>query len=517
MECVVCTEVFIDSLNFVFRKEKRMKKHKTFYLLLTLFLLLNSLYSQQFPLLNLDEDIQNAMKAFHVPGMAVGIVKNDSIVYQKGFGVKNVKTGAPVDIHTIFGLGSTTKTFTSGLGAILVHEGILDWDDKVIQYLPEFELYNQYVTNEVTIEDLLSHRVGIEAANILWLGSTFTRNEIINKSKYLKPEYDFRSRFYYNNIMILTAGYLMGKATGKTWDDLINKKIFQPLAMESSSTCIRDLEKCENIATPHNHEGGKAIPISWGNIDNIGPAGSINSSLVDMLKWVRLHLNEGRLNGVTLWNKKIQKELQTPHSIINSSNHGVTHFRTHGLGWHIWDFKGKVIIWHSGMCDGFYSLTGILPEENLGIVILQNINRPLFAIPLELRIIDAYLGVPQDKWWNLGKPHPLEEILPEKEFEEYKEKELSLPLSKYTGRLISEKLGGVTVVQESKRLFLHFDAYPNALLHHQSNGNFLAEFEKNVSSMFSNYVTDEPIEVKFKIDKDQVEQIEISRFGIFKR
>jgi CubicO group peptidase (beta-lactamase class C family) len=494
-----------------------MKIQNVLHFLFALFFIFNNLHSQHFPIPKLDEDIQNAMKDFNVPGMAVGIVKNDSIVYQKGFGVKNVKSEDPIDINTIFGLGSTTKTFTSGLAAILVNEGIINWDDKVIQYLPAFELYNQYVTNEVTIRDLLSHRVGIEAANILWLGSKFSREEIIKKTKYLKPEYGFRARYLYNNIMILTAGYLMGKVTGKTWDNLIYEKIFNPLDMKSSSTSIRDLKNYKNIATPHNHEGDKLIPISWGNIDNIGPAGSINSNLADMLKWVRLHLNEGTLNGVTFWTKKIQREMQTPNSIINSKTKGFTHFMTYGLGWNIWDFKGKITIWHNGMCDGFFSLIYILPEENLGIVILQNINRPLFAQRLILRIIDAYLGIPKEKWWKLGRPHLSEEIPPEKEFKDYQEKELSLPLSKYTGRFINEMLSGVTVVHQNKRLYLHFDAYPDALLHHKSNDTFLAEFDDSISSMFSNYVTDEPIEVNFKIDKDRIEQIEITRFGIFKR
>jgi CubicO group peptidase (beta-lactamase class C family) len=494
-----------------------MQIQKALYVLFALFFIFNNLYSQQFPLPNLDEDIQNAMKDFNVPGMAVGIVKNDTIVYQKGFGVKNIKNEGPIDINTIFGLGSTTKTFTSGLAAILVAEGIINWDDKVILYLPEFELYNQYVTTEVTIRDLLSHRVGVEAANILWLGSKFSREEIIKKTKYLKPEYDFRSKYLYNNIMILTAGYLMGKATGKTWDSLINEKIFKPLEMKSSITSIRDLENFDNIATPHIYEGDRLIPISWGNIDNIGPAGSINSNLVDMLKWVRLHLNGGKLNDVTLWNKKIQKEIQTSFSIISTSTKGSTHFRTYGLGWNIWDFKGKVTIWHNGMCDGFYSLINILPEEKLGIVILQNVFHPKFAEPLMLRIIDAYLDVPKEKWWKLGKPRPLREMPPKKDFQDYKEKELSLTLSKYTGRFENEMFGDVAVVPKERRLYLHFDAYPNALLHHKSNDIFIAEFTDNIPFMFSRYVSGDPIEVEFRIDRNKIKEIEITRFGIFKR
>jgi hypothetical protein len=174
-------------------------------------------------------------------------------------------------------------------------------------------------------------------------------------------------------------------------------------------------------------------------------------------------------------------------------------------------------VWHNGMCDGMYSLIILLPEESLGIVILQNLNRPLFAEPLMLRIIDAYIGVPKAQWWKLGKPGPSEEEPPELDFQDYQENKLSLPLSKYTGRFINEKLGGVKVVKQNKRLYLHFDAYPNALLHHKSDDTFLAEFDDTISAMFSNYVNDEPIEVKFKIEKNQIEQIEIARFGIFSR
>lgn len=498
-----------------------MKIRNSLSVVLTIFLitvLQQPSVSQNFPITDLDDYVNKAMNDFKVPGMAVGVVKNDSVVYQKGFGVKNIRANEPIDEYTIFGIGSVTKTFTAGLAGILVNKGIIDWDDKVIDYLPDFRLYNQYVTDEVTIRDILSHRVGIESGDILWLGSIFSRDEIVSKARFLDPSISFRSGFRYNNIMVLTAGQAMEKITGESWDTLINERIFQPLGMSSSSTSISALEKERNVATPHIYEGDQLVPISWGNIDNIGPAGSINSNLVDMLKWVNLHLNEGSKAGREIWNSGIQKEMHSSHTISSNSLYGATHFRTYGLGWNVWDFRGKMIIWHNGICDGMYALISLLPEEKLGIVILQNVFHPRFSLPLMLRILDAYLEIPEEEWWDVGEPSPLGKKPPKEEPTFYDINKLSCPLEQYIGRYTNQMLGGLSVVIKDNKLLLQFDAYPMAILNHKDNDTFIADFGDDLPFMFSRYVSVDPIEVKFGINKEkQIKEINVSRFGVFKR
>ena len=245
------------------------------------------------PLQGIDDSIAGAMKVWEVPGLAVAVVKDDALVLVKGYGVRRLGESAEVDKDTLFAVGSTSKAFTAACLAMLVDEGKIQWDDPVIKHLPSFQLYDAYATHEITIRDLLCHRSGLDRHEAVWYGSPASRDEVLRRLRHVKPDWSFRSKYGYQNIMFLAAGQVIPAVTGNSWDDFVKERVFKPLGMTNSNTSVNALPKGGDVASPHHKVKDKVQPIPWRNIDNIGPAGSINSSAADMAQWVRLQLNEG--------------------------------------------------------------------------------------------------------------------------------------------------------------------------------------------------------------------------------
>ncbi|PIQ22558.1 MAG: serine hydrolase, partial [Cytophagales bacterium CG18_big_fil_WC_8_21_14_2_50_42_9] len=204
----------------------------------------------------LDAYYQQALKDWQVPGMAIALVKNDSVIFAKGYGVLNAQTGGPVDANTLFGIASNTKAFTAAALAMLVDEGKIKWDDPVVKYLPYFQLYNPYVTQAITIKDLLSHRVGLAtfSGDLLWYNTTYSREEIIRRARFLQPVYGFRDGYGYSNLMFIAAGQVIETVAGQSWESFIQQRFFQPLGMTRSYTSVRDLAGKTNVATPHGFD-----------------------------------------------------------------------------------------------------------------------------------------------------------------------------------------------------------------------------------------------------------------------
>ncbi|MGB8952046.1 MAG: serine hydrolase domain-containing protein [Candidatus Aminicenantales bacterium] len=489
---------------------------------LFLFLLGTFGFSQEMPYRNLEADIQKALADFQVPGLAIGIVKDGIPVYIKGFGIKNIHAKDPVDENTIFGIGSATKTFTAGLAAVLVQEGKIQWDDKVVQHLPDFQLYDPWVTKETTIRDLLSHRTGVAEANnlgLLFIGSNFSRDSVVAKARFLIPVIGFRTGWFYNNIMFITAGQLMAGATGKSWDTNIREMIFEPLGMKASCTSIRSFKPSDNIVTPHWYEDGHPVPIPWGNMDTAGPAGAINSSVADLVKWLQVHLNGGTLSGKTLWSADIQGEMFSPHSLLVNIPLGwQTQFSTYGLGWFISEYRGNSVVWHAGNCDGMSSIIGMLPQKKLGVVILQNTFPTRFELDLMLRIMDSYLGLPEKDWRPLGSPSPISMSLPK--YSQAPDEKPIAPESaqQFVGTYSSELFGKVDVRFERGKMVLRFEAYPRADLHMKGENAFVADFGDGVNGMFGLILGGRVAEVQFVPDDGgQMKEIRIGKFGAFKK
>ena len=428
------------------------------------------------PTAGLDPYIEHAMHDWHVPGLAIAIVHNDSVVLARGYGVRHIGTPDRVDPHTIFAIGSNTKAFTATAIAMMVDSGRMHWDDRATQYLPGFQLYDPWVTREITVRDLLSHRSGLgRRGDLLWYGSPYSRAEILRRIRYLPPNSSFRSQFGYSNIMVLAAGQALAAAAGTSWDDVIAQRIFTPLGMTSSSTSIAAFSRETDVATPHSIDKGIARAIPWRNVDNIGPAGSINSTVTDMAQWIRLQLGNGTYAGRQLVSARSLRETHSPQTIISSPHDSLTpstHFALYGMGWVLEDYRGREIIWHNGGIDGMLSEVRLVPEAHLGIVILSNAEGHNLNPALMYRIIDAYLGAPARDWSALY----LARFKRAQAAQEAAEQKMlaarvtgtkpSLPLADYVGTYADTMYGKATVALEHNALILRYGpAFTGDLAH----------------------------------------------------
>ncbi|MFC1529598.1 serine hydrolase [Gemmatimonadota bacterium] len=358
----------------------------------------------QDPISDLDTYIRQVMQDWEAPGVAVAVVKDDRIVYLRGFGVREIGIDVPVDEHTVFSIASTSKAFTTAALGLLVDEGRLQWDDHVTDHLVGFELADPWVTRELTVRDLLSHRSGLPRGDQLWYGSPFSREEVLERVRLLEPASSFRSRYGYQNIMFTTAGEIIPAVTDTSWGDFLEARIFGPLGMRSSSTTLAEVEAHDNVATPHGKPGRDLTAISWRDWDNLGGAGAINSSAADMAQWMRLQLGNGEYDGRRFLSERVIREMRSPQTIVPLSRSDreffpETHFALYGLGWRLNDYRGRLVARHGGALDGFRTHIALLPEENLGVVALTNVNESSVPLSIVWHVIDQYLG-PQEKDWN---------------------------------------------------------------------------------------------------------------------
>lgn len=436
-----------------------------------------SIAAQDAPLQNFDDYVNRAIKDWEVPGVAIAVVKDDKIVFAKGYGVREIGKPDKVDERTIFAIGSSSKAFTSAAVAMLVDEGKLKWDDPATKYLPSFQLFDPVVTRELTVRDLLTHRVGLERGDQLWYATQFDRSEILRRIRYLKPSSSMRSRFGYQNIMYLAAGQIVPQVAGKEWDDFVRERIFLPLGMTSSSTSISALKSSNDVAAPHSKFEDKVTAIPYRLIDNIGPAGSINSNVVDMAQWVRLQLGDGTYQSKQLISPAAVKEMHTPQTIIRLEGpmkmlYPEAHFLSYGMGWFLSDYRGRKLVEHGGSIDGMRALVAMLPEEKMGVVILTNLSGTILSVPLSYRIFDAYLGS-QPRDWSAEMLKTINTLQEQSkaaaakiEAERVKDTKPSLALEKYAGDYQNEMYGDVKIATENGKLILQRGPYFTGDLEH---------------------------------------------------
>lgn len=425
-----------------------------------------------------------AMKDWEVPGMAIAIVKNGEVIFSKGYGVRKAGTNQPVDAYTAFPIASNTKAFTAAAIGILVDRGALNWDDKVIQYLPWFRMYDPWVTHNMTIRDLLCHRSGLKtfSGDLLWYGTQYSRREVIERAQYLKPKYGFREQYGYSNIMFMAAGEVVAAVSGMSWESFIQQNIFDPLHMKRSTLSVTQLEEMDNIVRPHTSLHNNIIDIPYINWDNVGPAGSINSCADDMTHWLLMQLNQGIYEHDTLFSKQVSHEMwQT--NISRHVSEGAealwptTHFKGYALGWGVMDYQGKKVISHSGGYDGVISYTALVPEENLGLVILTNKNSALY-LPLFYKTLDTFLSDDTTDWSELFLQRIKQrgEVLNEPPA--HPESTPTLPLEEYCGTYHCKMYGDAEVKLINGNLsvqLLPAPAFKGILTHYQYN-TFTVEF-----------------------------------------
>ncbi len=438
------------------------------YIILILFVFPNFIWSQESEV-RLDSIFKKSIQSWNIPGMSVGIVKGDSTVLLKGYGITDVTNPRKVDENTIFAIASNTKTFTASALSLLVGEGKIDWDDKVEDYLPYFQLYDPYVTHSMTIRDLLCHRSGLEtfSGDLIWYGSSYSREEVIKRAKYLKPRYDFRTQFGYSNIMYIVAGETFKAATDSTWEEFLKHRILNPLAMNRTYFSIESLKELENVAMPHNEIDGKNFNIGYLNWDNIGAAGCLNSSAKDMCNWLKLQLDNGRYEGEKIIGEAELLETRVPHinKRIGKGSKSIwpsKHFDAYGLGVEMIDYKGYQIFMHGGGADGMISRTVFVPELDFGFVILTN-NSNSLPYALMYTVLDEYIGVNKKHDWpdmflefKTSREERTKRLDYANEQKRVPNTSTTLPLEKYTGIYNSEVYGDVEVKIHNDKLVVQF-------------------------------------------------------------
>src|ERR1044072_62151 len=320
--------------------------------------------------LDLDDYDARVLKEFEVPGLAIAIVKDGKIVLAKGYGVRKLGEPTRVDENTLFGIASNTKAFTAAALAMLVDEAKISWDDPVVKHLPGFQLYDPYVTREMTIRDLLTHRsgLGLGAGDLLWWPPTdYSRDELVRRLRFIKPASSFRSRYAYDNVLYMVAGQVITAVTGKSWDDFIKERIFSPLGMTTSNTSVAAFSSSSNVATPHARFDGRVQATLPQPLDNVAPCGSINSSVAEMAKWLIAQLNRGAIGeGHRLFSERQSREMWSAQTIL-PLNEPPPHlaplrsnFAAYGLGWGLTEYRGlKTVLTNGGVLWDFLRVTVI--------------------------------------------------------------------------------------------------------------------------------------------------------------
>lgn len=466
----------------------------------------------------IDSYAQTVINDWKGPGMAIAVVKDDKLVFAKGYGVRELGKPDSVDENTIFAIASNSKAFTAAALAILVDEKKLNWNDKVIKYLPDFQMYDPWVTNELTIRDLLSHRVGLDtfSGDLLWYETTYTPDEVLRRVRYLKPVSSFRSRYGYQNLMFIAAGRVIEKVSGQSWCGFVTQRILQPLGMNRTVCSIKNLP--DNSAWPHNESGGTLRVLHRGNVDAADSAAALNSSVADLSKWVRLQLGRGSFDGKTIFSREQSWQMWQPNIMLpiseNASRANPTrHFSAYGMGWGLYDYYGRKIINHSGGLDGMLSYTVLIPEENAGFVVLTNNESPSFSIMMN-KIRDVLVNAPKRDWNEEVK----KQVAANKaaEAEEAKKTDAAhilntkptLPLSSYVGTYSSQMFGDVTIAEENGKLVLRLTPAPNfvADLTHWHYDTFQIHWRPTVAYNFPRGFVTFTIDKNGKTDQLKIDQ-----------
>lgn len=432
---------------------------------------------------NFDNWLEDSRKDWNIPGMAVGIVKDGEVVYAKGFGVKQLGKNHKVDANTIFSIASVSKNITAAALGILVDRGKIDWDDKIVQHIPWFQLKDPWVTQEITIRDALTHRVGLGRilGNRLQYMTESSRDSVLYYMRYMELEKPFRSGFVYNNVMYSLAGQIIEYADGRTWNEFLKQELFIPLEMTSSTTSITEIKASDNQAYPHQEIEGKIVSIPRRNWDNAGPAGGVNSTINDLNKWMLMQLQtSGEYNGKTIISTKQMNEIHKPQMIRPQANAMATQ-STYGFGWNIYDYKGKRVLTHGGATDGFNTAMYLMPELNLGIIVVGNTFNSL-GNAVANQVMDAYLGENDTDWserYLNGYKNAYARATEARQKihdERVKNTKPTLPLESFVGKYQSQGYGKIEVIKTGNELTLRFwnDNHLEATLEHWHFDTFRA-------------------------------------------
>jgi CubicO group peptidase (beta-lactamase class C family) len=418
----------------------------------------------------IDRTVARTMKAFDVPGMAVGIVKDGELVFAKGYGVRERGKPEPVGTRTLFQIGSNTKAFTAAALAMLVDAGKLRWDDRVIDYLPQFRLYDAYVTREFTIRDLLSHRSGLGtgAGDLMFFPATdFSREELMFGLRYLKPVASFRSQYDYDNVLYVVAGEMVAAVSGESWEDFIANRILAPLGMTSCAPTYERVTDRRDMASPHVPVDGQLTVIPVEKLSLTAAAGAINCSVEGLAKWLQTQLAQGKSpSGQTLFSAERSAEMWSMNTIKSIrpelAELTQTHFAGYGLGWEVRDSFGRKVVSHTGGVPGTVTWISMVPELQLAVMVFTNQQSGVAMEVVGNQILDAYLQAPKRDWVDIGIAFDARRSEQTKAIEDEARKVGAsaspppLSLDTYAGCYIDAWRGAATVRRQGDTLILKF-------------------------------------------------------------
>jgi CubicO group peptidase (beta-lactamase class C family) len=451
----------------------------------------------------LDPVVEQALQDFAVPGLALAVVADDQVVLARGYGVRDVDTEEPVTADTLFAIGSTSKAFTAFVLGTLVDEGRIAWDQPVIELLPDFRLHDDHATRRLKVKDLLRHSSGLPRHDLVWYNSPASREELYHRLAHLEPNRDLGETFQYQNLMFMTAGYLAERVTGESWETLVRERVFEPLGMGRSNFSVETSKQDPDHASPHAIEDREARVIPFRNIDTIGPAGSINSSVREMAQWLRLQLAGGELDGKRLIETATLRAMHTPQMAIEAyPTESTTLPMGYGLGWALESHRGHFLVQHGGGIDGFIAWVALLPLDGFGVVAYTNaVGTNPVPTAVVRTAIDRILGLEEIDYLAKGREalEAAERAQAEAEKnQEAKRKQGTSPsreLAAYAGEYEHTGYGVVTVAAEGDGLTLSYNEIPARLEHWHYDTFNTAELEDGDPALDDSKVT-------FRLDAD---------------
>ena len=476
------------------------------------------------PFADFDAYVHAAMGDFRVQGLSVAIVQDGKVVLARGYGVCREGGDRLIEAETVFPIASVTKVFTATCLAQLVDEGKLQWSDSVVKHLPEFKLYDPFLTKDVRINDLLSHRVGLETADLLAYRGDHDRAEILQRLQYLQPVAPFRSRFGYHNHMVTTAGEVLERLSGQLWAEVVRMRLLQPLDMRTTFTSPRELEGRKNISTPHVVAEGKLIADPLWNReavdegfarlhDAVAPAGAMQSNAVDMTRFLQMIMNEGTVNGQQLLKPDTIRTMLAPHSSVpikttQSSNPAYPRlYYGGGLGWQLRDIRGRKVAMHSGSSG---AIVALMPEENIGLVVLANRSSGLefmFMHDIFARMLGLPRALTNREWLVEAQQTPAENAATRNarlDAARTKDTSPSLPLGKYVGIYRCNLYGKLSFRESNGSLRVQFG--PNI-------SGTLAHWERDTFRSKLSFPPGEEWFIRFQVSGGNIDRLTIERIS----
>jgi len=453
------------------------------------FAAVDSIPAQRVDLKAFDAYVAQGVKDWEIPGLAVAIVKDDSVVFARGYGVRELGKSDRVDEHTLFAIGSTTKAMTALSVLMLREEGKLRLGDPVLRYLPTLQLHDPVMTRELTVRDLLTHHTGLGGSDLLWAGGDYDIDEIIRRMRWLKPAASFRSEYNYQNVQYAMAGEVIRAASGIGWSDFVLRRILAPLGMTETALTLSGTAGRPNVSTPHMRIDDTIRVIQNRSVDPVAPAGSIWSSVHDMAKWMRFVLDSGRVRGSRLISAEAFTDWLSPQIVVpRGSFYPTTRFaRPHqinyALGWFLHDYNGLSVAMHTGSIDGQIAIIGLVPDLRLGVYVLANLDHAELRHALMYRVFDMYSGGVKRDWSaDLKTMYAAFEQQGRQARANFVQSRVSgtspsAPLAKYAGTYVDSLYGAVDITSEGGRLRAAFGKGFTGPLEHWHYDTFLAHWD----------------------------------------